>query len=193
MRTLKNNFIIGLLSFLPIAGTIWILWVVVRLVDDLFFKFFPAIPRLEFYSFRLPGVGLLGFLILIIFFGIMTKTIFGKFLSKSFERVLTRLPILGAIYQTIQKISSMFLSSDVDESSFKKVLYVPFPHQNCRSLAFQTGDDGESDCVVFVPTAPNPTSGYVLIYKKSDVEQSNLSVEEALQKIVSCGVLSDKK
>ncbi len=182
----KSYFILGLLTLMPLALTIAAMFSLFMWMDSLVVPLFPA----GFQAF--PGFGILITLTLIMLMGALAKTVLGKVANSWTDALFLRVPFARSIYRISKQIASALFSSD-SKSSFKRVVRVPFPSETTRTLGFvtHTSKDG-SELYVFVPTAPNPTSGYVLIYKTVQVEDAGITVNEALQIILSCGATAER-
>jgi len=180
---LRENLLLGLISISPFALTLWVFLSVVRFLDEKIYFLIPAdFPRI-------PGIGVVAALVLLLGFGGIARTFFGQALNTWTDHLFQRLPIVRSLYSILRQMSNALFSSS-GSSSFKRVVLVPFPNADTHSIAFVANTYSETETVVFVPTAPNPTSGYVLIYKNSDLIASDLEVQEALQIVVSCGAVS---
>lgn len=196
MNKIKNYLIAGLLVWLPVGLTIWVLKLVIHSMDE----FVPnALSSREVLGVHIPGIGLvLAFLILLIT-GVIAKNIFGQKLIGFWDKIIFRIPIVKSIYKGIKQVSDTLLSSN--GNAFRKALLIKFPNQNSYTIAFITGTPsdaviGEGDhqdyINVYVPTTPNPTSGYFIIVHKSDTKEINMSVDEALRYVISMGAVDPK-
>ncbi len=177
---LRENLLLGLITMAPAMITVWVLATLVGYLDSFIYMWLPA------NSLRIPGIGLLSTFILLLFFGSLARTVFGKLLNTWTDAILVKLPVVRGLYKVSKQMSRALFSTD-SKSAFKKVVRVPFPHAGVQTLAFVTGHPSATESYVFVPTSPNPTSGYVLIFANSDIIESEMPVQEALQLIVSCG------
>lgn len=186
----RENLLLGLISLAPLVVTYWVLSSIVRFLDETMYVVFPSLQQVpnELLGFTIPGLGILVTLLLLFFIGGLAKTVAGKFLSRWGDSLLRRLPLVKGLYGMTKQISSVFFSQS-PTSAFKKVVYAPFPQEGVKALAFIASYIDEKECFVFIPTAPNPTSGYVLKYALNQLEETSMSVEEALQMIISCGAL----
>lgn len=178
---LKSYFILGLLTLMPLALTLFATIYIFIWMDSLLVPLFPR----NFQVF--PGFGILVSLIAIMLMGALAKTVMGKVANSWTDSIFLHIPFARGIYRISKQIAGALFSED-SQSSFKRVVRVPFPSDSVRTLGFvtHTSKDG-GELYVFVPTAPNPTGGYVLIYKASQVEDAGIRVDEALQIILSCG------
>lgn len=182
---LKSYFILGLLTVMPLALTIAVVVSMFVWSDSLLMPLFPQ-------GFRgFPGFGILVSLVMILVIGAMTKTVMGTVANAWTDSFFLRVPFARAVYRISKQITSALFSQD-SQSSLKRVVRVPFPSEATQALGFVTHTShDESEVYVFVPTAPNPTGGYVLIYPASKVIDAGIPVDQALQIILSCGAASE--
>jgi uncharacterized membrane protein len=197
LNKLKNAFITGLLILVPIALTIYIFYISFRFFDGILKNFIN-----EFFTDTLgisqtitsfPGLGLLLLILLILFTGIIARNYFGRKLLDLGEFIVTTIPLINRIYIAIREISEAILSEK--REVFKKAVLIEYPRKGLYTMAFFTQDTRgpiqdtlEEDVVsVFVPTTPNPTSGYLLFVPKTQVTDLNMSVEDAMKLVISGG------
>ncbi len=189
--TIKELLVLGLLTLAPIVVTFWILISVVTSLDSAMYQMFPILEELPIQvGFGLPGLGILSTFLLLLLVGTLTKTFLGRFFNSASDTIISRVPILRSVYKLTKQLSSVFFSKS-PTSGFKKVVWIPFPHQDSKCLAFVASETPSGDYYVFVPTAPNPTSGYVLLYRKDQVAATDMTVDSALKLILSCGALGE--
>ena len=191
-RSFKYYIFTGLLSILPVAATYWIL---LKL-----FQFFstPGAAIVEFiFKDKVPKYvpELAGFILTILFIsfaGMVVSNVLGKRIYAWFEAVLLRIPIVSVVYRTIKQITSSL--SGPNRRAFKKVVYIEYPRKGIWTLTMVTGESinktGEKYYHIFVPTTPNPTSGYMLYIPQNDTLETEMSVEEGLKIIISGGMLA---
>lgn len=184
----RNYLVLGFFAITPLAVTVGIGVWLIGFLDDLFYSVFPFANRLQIFGRPIPGLGMVGALALLAGVGFLAKTFFWKSIQIMMDRFFQRLPILKSVYTTTQQIVLAFRGGE-GRSSFQEVVRVPFFSAQGRAIGFVASRPNPQQVIVFVPTAPNPTSGYVLWYDVKDVEPSPLSVNEALQIVVSCGTL----
>ncbi len=201
LKRIRSDFIAGLLFIVPLALTVYVvlelfLWLdgllnvrVSRLVYQLFEIETPAQP--------IPGIGLLALLLLLVFTGLVVRNYIGSRLVKISDFVLNRIPIVKHIYGTLHQVGHAFLSDRGE--TFKRAVLFEYPRPGTYSIGFITQDtkgliqralfeaSGKDVYSIFLPTTPNPTSGYLLFVPKDDVISLNISVEEALKLIISGG------
>lgn len=186
---LRNLFITGLVTFIPLGVTIYVLWVTFNILDG-FLK--PLVVAILGKS--IPGLSFLVTVFLILVIGAFTRAAIGKSVFDYLDRGVLRIPIVRSIYSTIKGASTAFLMPKGE--GFKSVVLVEFPRKGVYALAFTTGvsvgeiqeKTAEKTVNVFIPTSPNPTSGFFLMVPEKDLIPLQLTVEEALKFIISGGL-----
>tara|TARA_B100000700_G_C14772309_1_gene727322 strand:+ start:193 stop:786 length:594 start_codon:yes stop_codon:yes gene_type:complete len=190
----KNYFLTGLFSIIPIAITFTIIrWL---------FQFFSK-PGKKIIDTILPSAesvvieNIIGFVLtflFIYFMGLIISNVLGRRLYSFFEKLLSKIPLVSYIYNTIKQITETLSVSQ--KQAFKKVIYIEYPKDDIWTIALVTGEskskNGDDYYQVFVPTTPNPTSGFMLYLKKNDIRETNMSVDEGLKIIISGGMLAPK-
>jgi uncharacterized membrane protein len=193
---LKKYFITGLLIWVPLAITVWVLALIVRTMDQSLLLLPEALRPERFLGIYIPGIGALLTLLVVFLTGLVTANILGQKLIRFWEGVLARIPVVKSVYYSVKQVSDTLFSSNGE--AFRKALLVQYPRQGSWTIAFLTGQPG-GDVVnhlpgdhvsVYVPTTPNPTSGFFLMMAKSDVVELDMSVDEALKYIISMGVVA---
>ncbi|MCB1842993.1 MAG: DUF502 domain-containing protein [Halioglobus sp.] len=195
MKSLRRYFVAGLLVWTPIAVTFLLLRLVVGMMDKTLQWLPPHYRPEEWLPFAVPGLGLLLTLALVLVTGILVANIVGRSMVGVWESVLKRIPIVRSIYMASKNFAEVVLSDS--GQSFKKVLMIEYPRKGIYSLAFQTGTrlgeiearTGREVLSCFVPTTPNPTSGFIIVVPKEDVIELDMQVDEALKLIISLGVV----
>jgi uncharacterized membrane protein len=193
---LKKYFITGLLIWVPLGITIWVLSLIVRSMDQSLLLLPPAIRPENLLGFYIPGIGAVLTLLVVLLTGVVAANIIGQRLIVFWEGVLSRIPVVKSIYYSVKQVSDTLFSSSGE--AFRKALLVEFPRKGCWTIAFLTGQPGGNvtehltgeHISIYVPTTPNPTSGYFVIVPKADVVELDLTVDEALKYIISMGVVS---
>lgn len=195
---MKNYFITGLLVLVPLFITIWVISTLIQTMDQSL-AFLPAAwqPK-QLFGFYVPGVGAILTLGIIFVTGLVATNIFGQQLILLWESFLSRVPFVKTIYSSVKQVSDTLFSNS--GNAFRKALLIQYPHQGSWTIAFLTGKPGgdvsnhlTGDYVsVYVPTTPNPTSGFFLMIARADVIELNMSVDEALKYIISMGTLTPK-
>jgi uncharacterized membrane protein len=196
MRALRRILVAGLLVWLPVLATVLVLRFLVDLTDRTLLLL-PAGMRPEaLLGLRLPGFGaVLAFLILLLT-GLLVTNIIGRTFLGFWEDMLNRIPFVRALYGGVKSFSETILSNS--GNSFKKVLLIEYPRQGIWSLGFQTAAGiaeiteriGEAHVCVFVPTTPNPTSGFIMMVPLSQVIELDMTVDAAMKMIVTLGVVA---
>lgn len=207
---MKKYFITGLVILLPLALTIVIVTFLVNLLTKPFAEgvqsildyygflhrdfFFISSRQLQYFFSQLLVLFFIFFFT--IFLGFITRLFFFHYIIKTWDYLLHRIPIIRSVYKTCQDVINTILKSDA--TSFKQVVIVPFPNKESHSIGLITRDDltgfmshdsQKKYISVFVPTTPNPTSGYLIIYDESDITYTDMKIEEAFKYIISCGVI----
>jgi uncharacterized membrane protein len=195
---MKKYFITGLLIWVPLAITAWVLALIVRTMDQTLLLLPAAIRPENLLGFYIPGIGVFATLFVVFLTGLVTANIIGQRLLRFWEGVLARIPVVKSVYYSVKQVSDTLFSSNGE--AFRKALLVQYPREGIWTIAFQTGQPG-GDVVnhlqgeyvsVYVPTTPNPTSGFFLMLPRKDVVELEMSVDEALKYIVSMGVVAPR-
>jgi uncharacterized membrane protein len=192
----KKYFITGLLIWIPLAITIWVLGLIVTTMDAV------LPPRFQpeaLFGFRIPGLGFLLTLLIVFGTGVLASNILGQRLVSLGETLLGRIPFVKNIYSSVKQVSDTLFTPG--GKAFRKALLVQYPREGTWTIAFLTGAPGgdvanhlHGDYLsVYVPTTPNPTSGFFLMLKRSDVVELDMSVDEALKYVISMGVVAPAK
>jgi len=186
---MKKHFLTGLLIWVPLVITLWVLHLIVTTMD-LSLEFVPADWKPHFYF---PGLGLLLTVLIVWMTGVFGSNLLGRRVILFWEGVLKRIPVVNSIYGGVKQMSDTLLKPG--GQAFRKVLLVQYPRMGSWTIAFQTGQPtGEvkrhvsAEYVsVYVPTTPNPTSGFFLMMPRSEVIELSMSVDEALKYVISMG------
>lgn len=193
---MKKYFITGLLIWIPLAITVWVLSLIVRSMDQSLLLLPQAIHPEHLLGMYIPGIGALLTLLVVFLTGLITANIVGQRLVRFWEGVLARIPVVKSIYYSVKQVSdTLFSGTGV---AFRKVLLVRYPHPDAWSVAFQTGHPArdvadmlpEEHVGVFIPTTPSPVNGFFFFVKRKDVIELDMNVDEALKYIVSMGVVA---
>jgi len=193
---MRKYFITGLLILVPLAITAWVLNLVISTMDQsLLFVPERWQPR-TLIGFDIPGLGTLLTVVIVFLTGLLTNNLVGNYVVRLWEKLLTRIPVVSSLYSSVKQVSDTLFSSS--GNAFRKAVLIPYPHQNSWTIAFLTGTPGGDvknhlvgDYVsVYIPTTPNPTSGFFLMMAKKDVVELDMSVDAALKYIVSMGVVA---
>ena len=193
---LKKYFITGLLIWVPLAITAWVLSLIVRSMDQSLLLLPQAIHPEHLLGMYIPGLGALLTLLVVFLTGLVTTNIVGQKLVRFWEGALARIPVVKSIYYSVKQVSdTLFSGSGV---AFRKVLLVRYPHPEAWSVAFQTGHPArdvadmlpDEHVGVFIPTTPSPVNGFFFFVRRKDVIELDMNVDEALKYIVSMGVVA---
>ena len=192
---MKKYLLTGLLIWIPIGITLWVLNLVVGTLDQSLLLLPVEWTPQRFLGINIPGIGTLLSLIVVLVTGLLARNIFGQQLLRYWEGLLHRIPVVNSIYHSVKQVSDTLLSSN--GQSFRKVLLVRYPHPEAWSLAFQTTVPGdvrqqlnEEYVGVFIPTAPSPVNGFYFYVRKADTIELNMNVDAALKTIISMGVVA---
>ncbi len=203
LRSMRNSLITGVIIALPIGATIWLITSFVRFVDNLVLKILPAElnPNVfikEYIGFDLPGTGLIIAIVALFFLGVLASNFIGNSVLKFGENLLGRVPLVSNIYNGVKQIVSTVAQSE--ERTFNEVCLIQYPRPGLWAVGFITAklrgaplEHLSADHVcVFVPTTPNPTSGFLLFSKRSDLKILAMTPEEGAKLIISGGLVSNE-
>jgi uncharacterized membrane protein len=196
---MRKYFITGLLILVPLAITLWVLNLIISTLDQSLLLLPASWQPRVLIGYEFPGVGTVLTLLVIFLTGVATRNIIGKQVVYIWELLLARIPIVNSIYSSVKQVSDTLFSSS--GNAFRKALLVQYPRQGSWTIAFQTGVPGgdvknhlQGDYVsVYVPTTPNPTSGFFLMMPRADTIELDMSVDQALKYIVSMGVVAPEQ
>jgi uncharacterized membrane protein len=192
---IKRHFITGLVAILPIGLTTAVIWFLIQKIGGFFGKYFTEISL--FSGISKPLSSLLGFIAVIIgiyIIGFLTSSFMGKWFINTLDKIMTKLPFVKGLYNAIRQLVNAIM---IDHSAFSQVVIIKYPWKNTYTLAFLTSEDkweigGKEYFNVFLPTSPNPTSGYYLIYPASEVIKTKISIQDGFKIITSGGVILPK-
>ena len=197
LTRLRNYFLTGIIVTAPIALTIYLTWQFIDWVDSQAIPLLPAKYNPENYlPFSLPGLGLLISVVILTFVGFLTANIFGRTLLRTGERLVNRMPVVRTIYGAFKQILETVLSQS--SNSFRQAVLVEYPRRGIWTVAFVTGEtEGEvaqrldDEMInIYVPTTPNPTSGFLLMVPRQDLIFLDMPVEDAAKYVISIGVIA---
>ena len=195
VKRLRRYLVAGILVWVPLGVTFLLLRLAVNLMD----KTLAIIPRAyrpeELLGIHIPGLGIILTFLVLLLTGMLAANFVGRYVVGGWESLLDRIPIVRSIYSAAKNFAEIVFSDS--EHSFKRVLLIEYPRKGLYSLAFQTssslgevqGRTGEDVVCCFVPTTPNPTSGFVIVVPRKDVIVLDMEVDEALKMIISLGVV----
>ncbi len=199
MKNLRRYIVAGLLVWLPLAVTYLLLNAAVGIMDALLDRILGVLPA-EYHpdavlGVELPGLGVVFTFLLLLITGVLAANFVGRAFVGGWESLMDRIPFVRSIYSAAKNFAEIVFSDS--SNAFKNVLLVEYPRKGIYSLAFQTSSDlgevqgrsGEEVVGCFVPTTPNPTSGFIIIVPKKDVQVLDMEVDEALKMIISLGVV----
>ena len=201
---MKKYLLAGLLVWLPLAITIWVLQAALGLLDGVFGWFLNAgkailpagaEPLIDLLS-RIPGLGVIVMLVGLLLTGVFAANIIGQWWLRQGSRVLSKIPIVKSIYYSVKQVSDTLFSST--GNAFREAVLVQYPRAGSWTIAFVTGKPGGEAALhlpgdylsLYVPTTPNPTSGFFLMVPRADVVVLQMSVDEALKYVISMGVVA---
>lgn len=191
---LRRYLIAGLLVWLPLAATILVVRGLVGFLDNTLLLLPKRLHPDVLLGFHIPGLGVVLTVAVVLLTGVIAANLFGKRLVRGWEALLDRIPLVRSIYSAVKQLAETMFSNG---QSFRKVLLIEYPRQGTWTLAFQTSaETGEAqlktgrDVInVYVPTTPNPTSGFFLMVPKEDVVELEMSVDEGLKMLISMGAV----
>ena len=193
---MKRYFITGLLIWAPLGITLWVLSFILGMMDQSILLLPAAWQPRALLGFNVPGVGALLTLLVVFLTGLLTANFIGQRLVRWWEALLHRIPVVRSIYQSVKQISDTVFSPS--GQAFRQAMLVQYPRAGSWTIGFLTGTPGGeiaehlgNDMVsLYVPTTPNPTSGFFLMVPKADVIELDMSVEDALKYLISMGVVA---
>ena len=193
----RNNFLTGLIFVVPVALTAYLVWGVINFIDEKVVPLVPLIYNPETYIEKnIPGFGVLIFLLFTTIVGAITKGFFGRQIIKIGESLVNRTPIVRTIYKAVKQILETILRDS--GNSFQKACLVEYPRPGIWAIAFISTDtvgeilekiEQEELVSIFLPTTPNPTSGFILFVPRKDIKVLKMSVEDAAKLVVSAGLV----
>ena len=194
MGALRRYLVAGLLVWVPLGVTLLIVTFLVDLIDRTLLLLPEIVQPEHLLGFRIPGLGVVLTAIIVLVTGMIVTNLFGMQLYTIGERILQRIPLVRSIYAAVKQVTESMFSSG---KSFRKVVLVEYPRLGMWSLAFQTGSGaeeirnktGRDIANVFIPTTPNPTSGFFLMVPQEDVIELDMSVDDGLKLLLSVGVV----
>jgi uncharacterized membrane protein len=195
---MKRYVIAGLVVWVPLGITIWVLHFLVSSLDSILLLLPEGAQPEKLLGFYVPGIGVVVAFLILVATGVLTANFLGLRLLRAWESVLIRIPFVKTIYSSVKQVSDTLLSDQ--GNAFRKALLVEFPHAGSWTIAFQTGSPAAAVAArlegehisVYVPTTPNPTSGYFVIVPRSRVHELDMTVDEALKYIISMGVVAPR-
>lgn len=195
-QLIKRYFVTGLLIWVPLAITAWVLSLIAGIADQSLRLLPESMHPQAIVGFDIPGTGVVLTLLVILTTGLLAANFIGQRLVNWWEKLLARIPVVNSIYNSVKQVSDTLFSSS--GNAFRKALLIEYPRAGSWTIAFLTGSPGgdvvnhlNGDYVsVYVPTTPNPTSGFFLMLPSSEVIELDMAVDEALKYIISMGVVA---
>ena len=195
---MRRYLIAGLLIWLPLGVTVMVIKLLVDMMDQTLLVLPAAYHPDVVFGFHLPGLGVLLSVTVVLLTGVVVANFFGRRLVALWEKALARIPLVRPIYSAVKQLTETVLTSG--GQSFRKVLLIEYPRKGIWTLAFQTGTavgeaqskTGEEVINVYVPTTPNPTSGFFLMVLRREVVELEMSVDDGLKMIISMGAVVPK-
>ena len=189
-RKISNNFFKGILISAPLIITFYIAWGLIKFFDKKVSPLFGTFP------YEIPGFGLITVFIFFAIIGLITTGLLGRIFSTFFEKILSKMPILRNIYSGLKQLFETILTQKAN--SFREVVLIKYPREGIWAMGFLTGDTkGEVNrktknqmVNIFLPTTPNPTSGFLLFLPKKDIIRFSMTVEDGIKMIISAGMLT---
>jgi len=191
VRHLKGKFITGLFVVVPLGITLFILKFLFNFADGILGSYLDSIfsAFIVHREYHIPGLGMLTGAVVIYLSGILATNVMGTRILRWWDDVLSRIPLVKSIYNSSKQLTQVFKEG---KTSYRRAVFVEWPRVGVRAVGFVTAEverDGEKLVVVYVPTMPNPTSGFALFFRECDVHESGMTVEEAVKFVVSGGAV----
>lgn len=193
---MRKYFVTGLLVLIPVSITAWVLHLVIETMDQSLLLLPQSWRPDSLVGFHIPGSGALLTILVIFLTGLLVRNYVGTYVHQVWENFVRRIPLVNSLYFGIKQVSETLFSSN--SNAFRKAVMVQYPREGAWVIAFLTGTPGgdvvnhlPGDYVsIYVPTTPNPTSGFFLMLKRSDVIELHMTIDEALKYIISMGVVA---
>lgn len=189
---LRKYLLTGVLVLVPLVVTLYIMYAIFQITDGLL-----GVAVSKAIGYRIPGVGLILTALICVSVGMIAQNYFGRRLISSIDASLERIPVVRSLYNGIKQVADVFMQDN--RGGFKRVVMIEYPKEDCWALGFVTGDfilpvkqdkiDGSDMVSVFVPTTPNPTSGFMLILSKKKTIDTYMEIEDAMKIIISGGLV----
>ena len=193
---MKKYLITGLLIWIPLVITIWVLTLVVDTLDRTLLLLPPQFRTESWLGMHVPGMGVIMTLVIVFVTGVLAANFIGERLVRLWNAILHRIPFVSSIYSSVKQVSDTLFSSSGE--AFRKAVLVRWPHQGMWTIGFLTGTPGgdvanhlhDDFLSVYVPTTPNPTGGYFVLVARKDLIELDMSVDQALKYVISMGVVA---
>lgn len=195
MGVLRRYLVAGLLVWLPLVATFFVIRLLVQWMDQSLLLLPQEYRPENLLGFTVPGLGVVLSLMILLVTGLVAANLFGRKLVSLWEQLVAHIPLVRSVYSAVKQLVETMFSRD--GQSFRKVLLVEFPRRGLWTLAFLTGTDkgeaqqktGRDVLNVYIPTTPNPTGGYFVMVPKEDVRELEMSVDEGLKMLLSMGAV----
>lgn len=192
---LRRYLIAGVLVWLPVLATVWVLGFIIDLMDRTLWLLPDAVRPKQLFGFDIPGLGIVFAFLVLFFTGLAVTNLLGRQLVGWWEDLMQRIPLVRSIYGGVRSFTETVLSKS--GSSFRKVVMIEYPRKGMWSIGFITADDipeisaktGVTQVCVYVPTTPNPTSGLTVMLPRDQIVELDMSVDAAMKMIVTLGVV----
>jgi uncharacterized membrane protein len=198
---LKSYFLTGVIVAAPVAITVYMAYHLVIWINGATSRLIPQQWKIgDVVPYAIPGCGLLLLIVALIFIGMLTTGYVGKFFVRLWEKIIRKMPVVSSFYSLMKQIFETFLSQK--SRSFSQVVLVQYPRQGLWTIAFvsrdQTGGEiaqkaGQDFVSVYVPTTPNPTSGFLIFVPQKDIIKLDMSVEDGIKYVLSCGIVTPEE
>ncbi len=197
-RSIRNYLIGGLLVWIPIMVTVWVVRFLARILDQSLLLLPPPWRPEALFGTYVPGLGVILSLLLLLLTGVVVKNLFGGRMVRGLESLVRRVPVIGPVYSGAKTFSETVLTDK--GSSFKQVVMVEFPRKGVFSIGFITSEDleevqartAQDVTCVFVPTTPNPTTGFIILVPRDEVVRLDMTVDDAFKMLLTLGVVVPK-
>jgi uncharacterized membrane protein len=197
-RSIRNYLIGGLLVWIPIMVTVWVVRFLARILDQSLLLLPPPWRPEALFGMYVPGLGVILSLLLLLLTGVVVKNLFGGRMVRGLESLVRRVPVIGPVYSGAKTFSETVLTEK--GSSFKQVVMVEFPRKGVFSIGFITSEDleevqaktAQDVTCVFVPTTPNPTTGFIILVPRNEVVRLDMTVDDAFKMLLTLGVVVPK-
>jgi uncharacterized membrane protein len=197
-RSIRNYLIGGLLVWIPIMVTVWVVRFLARILDQSLLLLPPPWRPEALFGMYVPGLGVILSLLLLLLTGVVVKNLFGGRMVAGIESLVRRVPVIGPVYSGAKSFSETVLTDK--GTSFKQVVMVEFPRKGVFSIGFITSEDleevqaktAQDVTCVFVPTTPNPTTGFIILVPRNEVVRLDMTVDDAFKMLLTLGVVVPK-
>jgi len=192
--SLRRYLVAGILIWLPILATVWVVSFFIHIMDETLLLLPPAYRPQALMGFALPGLGAVFAFVVVLLTGLLVTNLVGRQLVSLWEELLNRIPIVRSVYGGVKSFAESVFSQS---NSFRKVVMLQYPRQGIWSIGFMTAEDvpeislklGTQHCSVYISSALNATAGYLVIVPRSEVTELDMSVDSAMKMIITCGVV----